>query len=133
MAGNGVVARISAGVAAGQCDGLAIGDVLVVEQAGGANCHHVACDQSSFGNGCCIHAGHAVAVVFLVGDGDTANRQRLGRDVRHRAGLIGDDVVALVGAAVAGAAQGHGLVIGNVLGVKRAGGAHRHLVAGDPA
>ena len=132
LVGDGVVARISAGVAGGQRDGLAIGHVLVVEQAGGGDVHHVTSNQAGLGHQCCIHAGHVVAVVDLVGDGDATNRQRLGCDVRRRDGLIGDDVVVHIDAAVA-AGQGHSLAVGNVFGVKRAGGTQRHRIADDPA
>ena len=55
------------------------------------------------------HGGRVVSVVHLVGCRDAADRDRLGRDVRRGAGLVGDDVVANVITVVA-AAQGHHLV-----------------------
>ena len=122
MVGDDVVAHIAATVAAGQGHGLAVGHVLVVEQAGGAHRHCIAgdpaCGVGGVGRGC------PESVVFLVGSRDARDGDGLGRDIGCGGGTGRTQHIvagqAVIGAIVEAIARGrHVLADTHVFGVKR--------------
>ena len=130
LIGDGVVAYICAAVAAHQCHSLACAYILGVELACGGNAQTVTADQARVGGARCARACHAVAVIDLVGNRDAAQAQRFLRDAGVGCCLVGDAVVADIGAAV-GAGQSHRLAHANILVVSRVTGVTEGATCGD--
>ena len=128
LVGDGVVARVSTTVTAGQRYGLASANVLAVKQPGGGYGKCVSGYQPCVGSVAGIHTGRAVGVIDLVGSADAAHAQRLLRHIGRGAGLIGDAVVTHVCAAVT-AHQRYRLARADVLVVERSGCANVDRIA----
>ena len=128
LVGDVVVVAVCPCIAAGERHCFTRGHVLVAEHASGTDCDHIIQHQT-----CCHHAAHRHSggcgvVIHLVGCGDAADAQRLGRDVGTARGLVGDAVVGHVCTA-AGAGERDGFAGADVFVCKLTGGADSHGVA----
>ena len=130
MAGDGVVRHISAAVAAGEGDGFSCGSVFVAEHAGGCHVHHVVQHQACFHHSAHRHIGRCGVVIGFVSRGDTADGQRLGRDVGAAGGLPRDVVVVHIRTCIA-AGEGDSFGRAHVLVSKHARGRRCHHIATD--
>ena len=130
LVGDAVVAHVRTAVAAAERGQLVGAGVLVGKAAAGGHLHEVASDQAGIGGAREVHRGTGRAVVRAVGHGQTADGQCLGRDGGRGGGLVGEDIVGDVGAAVA-AGERHGLAVAHVLVAEQTCGDHGHVVAAD--
>ncbi len=121
LAGDGVVARIGAAVAAADSDGFAVAHVLGIELPGGRHVHGVSGYQPAVLRTRYAEGGVVGAVVDPVVAHQAADRHGLGRDAGGGRVLVGDVVVAHIGAAVT-ADERNRLASSHVLGVKLPGG-----------
>jgi len=127
-----VVAHIRTVVAAAQGNQLASGCVLVCKRTSAGDSDRVATDHAT--KHCTRRAdcGTGACVIHLVGRSDAAHRQRRFADVRCGAGLVCDQVVAGVRAAVV-AADRDRLAGADVLVIKAACGGKAQGVSTDQA
>ena len=132
LVGDGVVAHISAAVAADQGDRFADSGVLVAKGAGGRYRYGIAADQTGITCASCTDRCAGIALVGFSCGGNTADCQCLGGDVGRGGALVGNGVVAHIGAAVA-ADQGDRFTDSGVLVAKGAGGRYRYGIAADKA
>ena len=135
LAGDEVVARIGAAVAAGQRHGLAIARVLVAEDTRGGHVQFVVLHQPGQHGAVHIHGGGIGAVISLVAGRDAADGQDLGRDIRRQIRGCRHGVIARIGPAQRDVADGHGLARAHVLVGKTTAGAaaQGHGIAIDHA